>query len=268
MSPVGEVLARPWRGEAFAGMTAPLAFRAATYLLALDGLAALRLAGLVGNLGAGLVAVAIVVSWWRDRLSAGMRPVPRLGQAVIVLAASASALDLLYLAESLLDGLVRLLLFLLLYRLFTRRALRDARDVGFLAFFMLVAASSVTFDVALLFIFLVFLVVGVWMLMLLHVLAEAGRVAGPQAGPATGRAPLGRALLGLSLAASGATLVITTAFFFVIPRVGQAALPLRARLGADGVGILGARGAGRVRGDPDRFDRRHACALAGRAAGD
>jgi transglutaminase-like putative cysteine protease len=209
-------------------VTAPLAFRIATYLLALDGLAALHVAGLVGSAGAALVGVAIVASWWRDHLGARLPPMPRLGQAVIVVAAAGSALDLLYVAESLLDGFVRLLLFLLLYRLFTRRSLRDARDVGFLSFFMLVGASAVTFDIAFLFVFLVFLVLGVWMFMLHHVLTEAERVA---AAGAVARARLGPGLLGLSLAASAATLAITTAFFFIIPRVGQAALPFRARLG-------------------------------------
>jgi transglutaminase-like putative cysteine protease len=210
-------------------VTASLAFRVATYLLALDGLAALQLAGLMGTVGTALVGLAILASWWRDAVGARLPGGARLGQVVIVLAAASSALDLLYLAESLLDGFVRLLLFLLLYRLFTRRSLRDARDVGFLAFFMLVAASSVTFDVAFLLVFLVFLVVGVWTFMLHHVLSEAER--GAAAG-AVARAPLGRGLFGLSLAASAGTLAITTAFFFVIPRVGQAALPLRARLGA------------------------------------
>jgi len=151
---------------------------------------------------------------------------------VIVIGAAASALDLLYLAQSLLDGFVRLLLFLLLYRLYTRRSLRDGRDVGFLSFFMLVAASSVTFDVAFLFIFLVFLVLGVWAFMLHHILTEADRVAGSRAAAATARAPLAPPLLALSVAASVATLAATAAFFFIIPRVGQAALPLRARLGA------------------------------------
>jgi len=210
-------------------VTASLAFRVATYLLALDGLAALQLAGLMGTAGTALVGLAILASWWRDAVSARLPGGARLGQVVIVLAAASSVLDLLYLAESLLDGFVRLLLFLLLYRLFTRRSLRDARDVGFLAFFMLVAASSVTFDVAFLLVFLVFLVVGVWTFMLHHVLSEAER--GAAAG-VVARAPLGRGLFGLSLAASAGTLAITTAFFFVIPRVGQAALPLRARLGA------------------------------------
>ncbi len=209
-------------------MTALLAFRAATCLLALDALAALYLGGLIGPIGAGFVGAAIVASWGRDRLGLQRRG-SRLGQGLVAVAALASAVDLLYLADSLLDGFVRLLLFLLLYRLFTRRSLRDARDVGFLSFFMLVAASSVTFDVGFLVVFLAFLVLGVWMFILHHVLAEAERAGD---GGAPEQLPLGPALLGLSATAAGATLAITTVFFFLIPRVGQATLPLRARLGA------------------------------------
>lgn len=211
-------------------MTVSLAHRIAVHLLALDGLLALFLGGLLGPIPTATVAAVIGAAWWRDRLGVTFEA-PRLGQAVLVLAVVASTLDLAYLAESLLDGFVRLLLFLLLYRLVTRRSLRDARDVAFLSFFMLVAASAVAFDFPFLFVFLAFLVLGVWTFMLHHVLTEAERVSGP--GSAPGRAlPLGRGLLGLSLAASGSTVLITAAFFFIIPRVGQAALPLRARVGA------------------------------------
>ena len=46
-----------------------------------------------------------------------------------------------------LDVFTHLLVFLLLVKLYTRRTLRDARDVAFLTFFMLVAASPVTTSV-------------------------------------------------------------------------------------------------------------------------
>src|SRR5439155_127292 len=132
-----------------------------------------------------------------------------------------AALALGYLAASMLDGLARLLLFLLLYRLAMRNAVRDLRDVAFLAFFMLVAAAPFTFGVGYLFVFLVFLVAGTWMLMLYHIAVESERATARPDAPVAG---LGRDLLGLSLGASVATLAITGALFFVIPRIGQAAL--------------------------------------------
>lgn len=211
-------------------MSPALAHRVATSLLVLDGTAALSLGGLLGPPGVAIVSAAVAASWWRDWLLGSVALSPALAHAVVVLAAIVSAADLLYLAQSTLDGLVRLLLFLLLYRLVLGRSLRDARDVGFLAFFMLVAAAPVAFGVGYLFVFLAFVVLGTWTLMLHHVLTESSRAAGTP-GHATEPHGLGRGLLGLSLAASAATLVVTGALFFVIPRVGQAALPLRASLG-------------------------------------
>src|SRR5207247_9680634 len=62
------------------------------------------------------------------------------------------------------------------------------------------------------------------MLMLCHIAVESERLTSRPGAPAAG---LGRDLLGLSLGASVATLAITAALFFVIPRIGQAALTLR-----------------------------------------
>jgi hypothetical protein len=208
-------------------MSPATALTLATLLLAFDGLAALCLAGLVGTAAAAAVAIVMAASWWNEPLRDRVSAVPGLGRGVVLLAAGASALDLLYLAGSLLDGLARLLVFLLLYRLVMRSVLRDLRDVAFLAFFMLVASAPLTFGVGFLFVFLVFLVLGTWMLMLYHVATETERAPDRVSDDAS-PAALGRDLLGLSLAASVATLVLTAALFFVIPRIGQAALTLRA----------------------------------------
>src|SRR3989442_1266160 len=62
------------------------------------------------------------------------------------------------------------------------------------------------------------------MLMLYHIAVESERATARPDAPVAG---LGRDLLGLSLGASVATLAITGALFFVIPRIGQAALTLR-----------------------------------------
>jgi transglutaminase-like putative cysteine protease len=206
-----------------------LSLRVATYLLVADGIAALHLGGLLGGVAAALVATAAAASWSPPAAIARAAAARRLGAALAVLATAASLLDLLYVSQSVLDALARLLLFLLVYRLFTRRTLRDSRDIAFLSFFMLVVVSPATSGVGFLLVFVVFLVVGTWTLMLYHVLSEAERASVPAgANPTAG---LGRDLLALSVAASAATVVITAGLFFVIPRVGQAALPLRAHLG-------------------------------------
>jgi transglutaminase-like putative cysteine protease len=211
-------------------MSPVLALRVVTYLLVCDGIVALLLGGLIGPFGAGLVGVAILGSWWLER--ARERGVVRrpLTWGLVGAAAIAITVDLAYLTQSALDGLVHLLLFLILARLFMRRAVRDLRDAGFLSFFLLVATSSVTFSVGFLFVFVAFLMLGTWMLVLQHVVTETER-AGSSAG-ATSSGPLGLdgPLLRVSVAGAAVAFAVAGLLFFVIPRVGQATLPLRSHL--------------------------------------
>jgi transglutaminase-like putative cysteine protease len=207
-----------------------IALRIAAYLLAADGVVALFLAGIIGPPGLGLMAVSLAASAAYERLRPRLGRLDRLAPAVAVVAAGASLVDLLYLAETMLDGLVHLLLFVVVARLFTLSAPRDARVLAFLAFFMLVAASSASFGVSFLFVFLGYLLLATWMLLLQHVLSETA--------PAPDRVVVGvgldgdgRRLLALALAASATTLAIAAVLFFVIPRVGLAALPFRGRVG-------------------------------------
>src|SRR6266436_5358540 len=136
-------------------MPALLALRLITYLLVCAGVAALALAGLLGPVGGAVLGLALFGSWVIDQVRERMPVRPLFAWALVVAAAAAIALDLLYLAQSILDGMVHLLLFLILLRLFRRRSLKDLRDAGFLSFFMLVAASAVTFNVSFLFVFVV-----------------------------------------------------------------------------------------------------------------
>jgi len=206
-------------------VTPLLALRVSAYLLVADGVATLYAAGLIGPLGLAFVAGALALAWWRARGLASPRGAPRLTlrlrlDRVLVLAVAAAATaHLVYVAESALDGFVSLLLLLVLLRLGTARSLGDLRDAGLLSFFMLVAASSVAFGVSLLFAFVGFLALGTWMLMLHHVVSESERADQDPATPGIFR---------LSVAGSLAAIVITSALFFVIPRVGQASLPIRA----------------------------------------
>jgi transglutaminase-like putative cysteine protease len=202
------------------------ALNVALYVLVADGLAALWLGDLLGTPGLVLVGLLVVGSCWQEALRAWLGRVPGLGALVVTLALGGAAVEIAWLAPTMLDGFTHLLVVLLLYRLYTRRNLQDVRDVAFVAFFMLVAVSALTFSVAFLGLFLVFLVVGTWLLMARHVLAETSRV--PSAPPA---ATLRRDLVRLAAVAAAATLAVTALLFFVIPRVGHATLPLRATLG-------------------------------------
>ena len=206
-------------------LTPQAALRAALYLLVADGLVALHFGGLLGAAELTLVTLAVAGSWWQVALRARFQGVRWLGRVVVALAAAALAAEIGWLAPTMLDGFTHLLVVLLLYRLYTRRTLRDARDIAFLSFFMLVAVSAVTLSVAFFGLFIVFLLVGTWMLVLRHLLAEAELLQAPPPPPRV--LGVGGDLVTLTFVAAGATLAITAALFFIIPRVGQAALPLR-----------------------------------------
>src|SRR6266540_2018611 len=212
-------------------MSALLALRLITYLLVCAGVGALALAGLLGPVGGAFLALALIGSWVIDQVRDRMPVRPLLAWALVVAAAVAIAVDLLYLAQSILDGMVHFLLFLILFRLFRRRSLKDLRDAGFLSFFMLVAASAVTFNVSFLFVFVAFLVLGTWMLILHHLAGESERAKMGAAELTTGGIGPGSPLFRMSLAAAAGTFALAGVMFFVIPRVGQATLPFRAELG-------------------------------------
>ncbi len=78
---------------------------------------------------------------------------------------------------------MRLLLFLVLYKLATLQTVRDSRTVAFLAFFMLVAASGSAFGVGFLFAFVAFVGLLSWIALLQHLVSESH--AGPAAGAET-----------------------------------------------------------------------------------
>jgi transglutaminase-like putative cysteine protease len=213
-------------------MSVRLAFQICTYLLIVDGLAALALAGLLEPAWWPFVILVVMASWLHDAVRARVSAVVQHRQLITILAVGFFALDLFYLAESLLDGFVHLLLFALFYKLYTRRTLRDSRDLLLLSFFMLVAASALTVSVGFLLILVVFLLLGTWTFVLYHLMWEAEKNAPDQAAALIeSRDLVTPSLLGLSVAAAVASLLFTALFFVVIPRVGQAALPLRARLG-------------------------------------
>jgi transglutaminase-like putative cysteine protease len=198
----------------------------AVYLLVANGVAALFLGGLIGLPGLALLAALVAGSRWRAPLRERIEGVRGLGPVVVGGGGVVLAVEVALFAPSMLDVFTHLLVFLLLVKLYTRRTRRDARDVAFVSFFMLVAASPVTTSVVFLAMFVTFLVVGTWLLMLRHVSNEADDATAPL----LARAPVlgfGRDLFALSLAASAATIAVTGLLFVVIPRVGQAALPVQ-----------------------------------------
>jgi transglutaminase-like putative cysteine protease len=210
-------------------MRPPLAVRIALGLLVADGLAGLYLGELLGPLALAIAGAGVVASYGAGWLEARLGGAARwLGWLVAPAAAVASALDMAVLAPTLLDALARLVCFLVVYKLFTLRTVRDSRAIAFLAFFMLVAASSSAFGVGYLFVFVGFVVLATWLAVVQQVLVESE--------PAPHRTVVGppvrrRALTLVAGGAALAALVVTSVLFFVIPRVGLGALPFRSRTG-------------------------------------
>jgi transglutaminase-like putative cysteine protease len=209
-------------------MSPLIALRVVTYLVVADGIAGLLLARLIDPLGAGLVAVAILVSWWLEGQRAHGRLRPAVAWGLVASAAVALGVDLFYLAASALDGMVHVLLFLIVARLFMCRGRSDLRDAGFLSFFLLVAASSATFSMGFLGVYVVFIVLATWMLILHQMLAESEKAGRTDLVGA--RVALRGQMMRVSLGAAAGTFAIASLLFFVIPRVGQATLPFRAQL--------------------------------------
>ena len=208
-------------------MSPLLALRLVTYLTVADGIAALLLAGLIAPLGAGLVGAAVLASWWLERARERGPSRGRCPGSLVGLAAVALTVDLLYLAATVLDGMVHVLLFVILARLIMCRSLRDLRDAGFLSFFLLVATASVTFSMGFLAVFVAYLALATWMMMLNHIVTESDQ-AGRRDLMVT-RLGLRGQMIRVSLAAAAGTFVIAGILFFLIPRVEQATLPLRAQ---------------------------------------
>jgi hypothetical protein len=201
----------------------------AVYLLVAIALVALFVGGLLGLPGLLVVSAVAVGSWWIEPLRHRIDRVRHLGVAIVALAAAWLVVEVVTVAPTVLDAFSHLLVFLLLVKLYTRRTLRDARDISFLAFFALVAVSPVTTSAVFLALFVVFVAAGTWLLMARHLLGETESLTEPAPRPSA--AAMGRDLLTLSLLASVATLAVTTVLFLFIPRIGQAALPLRTQAG-------------------------------------
>jgi protein-glutamine gamma-glutamyltransferase len=207
-------------------MGIPLVLRIALYLLVADGLFALYLAEFLGSRAILLVTVLLVGTWLLQPRARGSTGRLVGGRLLVPVAALTSVVDIVYLADNVLDALVRLLLFLVLFKLATLQTVRDSRTVAFLAFFMLVAASGSAFGVGFLFAFVGFVGLLSWIALLQHVASEA--IAGPSAGAEA--VPM-RHVVVLASVAAVSVFVVAGGLFFVLPRVGLATLPLRARLG-------------------------------------
>ena len=205
-------------------------FRLSSFLLMADALLALWLADLLGPFETLLFGLGLVLGFHGEARSLSPR-IRRISQRVATaLLPLFLAADVLFLADSLLHGLIHLLTLLGLLKLFLRTDDRDYRDLYIISFFQLVAAAAITTSMAFLVIFVVYLFLGTWVSLLLHLKREA-----PDRGPEWTAMP-GR-LLPTSLVVSTMALLLTALLFVAIPRTGRPYLPGRAMAGPLVVGF-------------------------------
>ncbi len=235
-------------------MTFPQLLRLTLYLLVLDVFGAVYLTGFLTWPAIALTLLAIAGSLWADQIRARIPNYRRLWDAITGVFLVYAVLDLLFLAESFVAGIIHLLLFLQAYKLYNARTHRDLLDVFLLTFLQLIAACTVTVSFGLLLIFSLYMILGTWGLILFHLKREAD-LALPErsrellAGPGL----LTPGFLVSSVGVAVASLVLTLAIFLTIPRVGRTYLPLKAQFGTLTTGFtdrvdLGAYGT--IQSDP------------------
>ncbi|MCI0408512.1 MAG: DUF3488 and transglutaminase-like domain-containing protein [Acidobacteria bacterium] len=199
-------------------------FHLSSFLLMADGLLALWLADLLGPVETLLLGAGLALAFRSEAhsLSPGTRRITqRIATALLPLVL---AVDVLYRADSLLHSLIRLLTLLGLLKLFLRTNDRDFRDLYIISFFQLLAASASTSSMTFLVVFLLYLFLGTWTFLLLH-LKQEGTDRGHEWDSMPAR------LLPTTLVVSLMALLLTASLFVAIPRVGRAFLPGMATAG-------------------------------------
>jgi len=213
-------------------MTVPRLSKITLYLLVLDAFGALYLTELLEAVSlAGILLVAL--GSWRTEVLVGAIPnYRRLWDTLTGIFLVYGLLDLVLLAESVIAALMHLLLFLLIYKLYNQRSPRDFLDVIILTFLMLIAAATLTVSFGFLLVFSLYMLLGVWALILFHLRTET-ELAFPEQGRALLDTPglITGGFIGSSVGLAAGALVLTLVIFTILPRVGRTFLPFRAQLG-------------------------------------
>ena len=188
---------------------APLEF--SSRLLTLITVTTLTLAGELHPLLAAPAMIAIGASLLLSLQASPLRRHPRLWRILTPLAFLAFLVDLLWLAQSVLQAAVRLLIYLMIYRLFHLDRPRAHLQLVLIAFLQMFAATQHSSGLFFGFSFPLFLLAGTWALILIHL----DRQSSP------GQAPAAQLTLGffaVTTALALASFVFALAVFFVAPR--------------------------------------------------
>jgi transglutaminase-like putative cysteine protease len=209
-----------------------LFFKLTLYLLVLDAFGALYLTGVLERPGLAVVFLAILGSWWADKIRARIPNYRRLWDVITAAFIVYAVLDFFFLADSFITAVIHLLLFLQTYKLYNAQAHRDLSDLIILTFLQLVAASTLTVSFGFLLVLCFYMVLGTWSVILYHLKRETDLALPERSHELLVRSDLVAPgfLLG-SVGVAVASLFLTLAIFLAIPRIGRTYLPLKARIG-------------------------------------
>jgi hypothetical protein len=227
----------------------PLLLKVTLYLLVLDAFAAIHLSEVLSWPAQALLVLAMGLGWWAEGIARRIPNYRRLWLALTAVFLGFAVLDLLFLADSFISAVVHLLIFLQVYKLYNLHSNRDLLDLFVLTFLQLIAACTLTVSFGLLLIFFLYMILGIWGLLLLHLKSEADAALPAQSRDLLAAPDLVTAgLLVCTMGLAAASLLLTFAIFFTIPRIGRTYLPLRAQVGTLTTGFtdrveLGAYGA-------------------------
>ena len=236
-------------------MPFPQFLKLTLYLIVLDAFGALYLTGILDRLALAGTLITILGSWWADKIQERTPNYRRLWDILTAVFLIYGILDLLFLAESFIAAVIHLLLFLQIYKLYNVRSHRDLLDLFILTFLQLVAACTLTVNFGFLLVLCLYMILGTWGLILLHLKRET-ELALPERSQEllAGSDLVAPGFLFSSVGVALTSLLLTLAiFFFAIPRVGRTYLPLKTEIGTLTTGFsdrvdLGAYGT--IQGDP------------------
>lgn len=205
---------------------------AATYLMAALGLWAVSLADAIGIVFVGSMSIAVILSFFYNLRARKVLP-PYVWNASATFLLAFFILDYAVLSQSLLTSAVRLLTILYALKLFDLGRNRDYLIAYSLVFFQILAAAASTVSPAF-FIILSIFVIGVIFTMILFTVKRDWS----EAGSAATEPPIefSPSFFGALIAISLASMVITLALFFIIPRVSAGLLERR---GSEGIKVSG-----------------------------
>ena len=147
------------------------AHKIAVYLVAWCAYLALIMSGELSDLAVALSLAGIIASWWWEAPRVRVERWTKLWSALGLGVFAYSVFSFMSGGDLVLIG-AELLLFLLVAKLFGRRASRDYQQVYILSFLMLVAATVLNSEVSFGVFFLGFVVASTWALILIHLRRE------------------------------------------------------------------------------------------------